>query len=610
MTDVDLFEDGATPVHSITVDEETYLTHKSLLLEDPWIFGKAICGLNALVERHHRPIIYLMTGKVDLLLGMLCNPMMESEVLRQIRAQLRRKGLSAFRPGDRDAIRDFILMLNIRMARGTYKTSCEIVAISYLITADPNECIALFGLSDPTATEICNTVGEIVRSETYGEWFPERVPDEPRKDITGEAIMLKGRTRTEFKEPCLLAKGHRSDWTSRHFTRMFFDDVVGKENSSHRELAITLARLANFEGLKMNPAVWPEVPEVHVGTIWSRFDDSADLEEDEDCLTIKIPIERRADGKPWTMQNYLEAGIPTMPEVLDAAQVQKKKHRVRKHKEEGVNAWFCNFLLIAFEDGATVFHPDVVDNAKFSWRVNIRTGVREVSRLATKPDRTPVVDAQGKQLAFYFDPRRMKKVLAVDQARSVRASGNEWAIACVAIDHQGVRMVLEVIAGRGYNMMLTTLVEMDERWNPFEIAVEGGTMQGITVDWLRRSEEFQSLAGRVVEISNWLRKKVDRIRQHVAAALESGELLLNPEDLKTTREMKQYNPFEADPKDNRIDAIAMASDRLDTPGEVSTEAEDQLAERKAAVARKTAKDDDTGIDVYNWYEGKEDSYAA
>lgn len=595
-------------VQTIALTQESFLEFKQVFIDDPWPFAVDICGYDRLVERFHRPLIYLYSGHAYLLLNLLRDGRLQSEVTEQIRKAIRQHGWDVHNFDHEEKICKFLKGThNIRISRVHAKTSCEVAAIAHIGTVDPNEQIAIVGMTDDTAAEIGGEVSKIIASDRYKEWFSERVPDNERTNLSATYILLKGRTRLELKEPTVLALGHRSDWTSRHFSRIFYDDVIAYENSAPSELRASLKIMSNFEGLRQPPIVWPNgVQESHTGTIWSRFDDSAQLEQNEDCLTIKIPIARRRDGQPWTMKNYQEpgAGVPCLPEWYNEEEiVEKRKRQIRKKEQGGVTSWFCNFLLIPMEDEALPFHPDVVDRAKFEWKMNQRSERLEIRRPATTLDRQLLVNSHGEQLFFSFDPHRMRRVAAVDQARSKSKNADQWAIAVVSIDHQGFRYVLLVKVGRGYNEMKDAIRDVDALWFPDEWLVEGGSMQGLTIDWMRDSPEWQDIAGRLDEVTHWVISKARRIRQDVAAPMESGELLLNPEDFHTPTEAKQYNPADSEPVDNALDAIAMASVRL-MPTEYQSEEQEQAAQRRAVLVAQAQKDQDTGIDITNWWDGR------
>lgn len=592
-------------VQTIALDEESFLEFKQVYIDDPWPFAVDICGYDRLVERFHRPLIYLYSGHALLLLNLLRDGRLQSEVTEQIRKALRQHGWNPLNFDHEDKICKFLRGThNVRISRVHAKTSCEVAAITHIITVNPDEQIALVGMTDDTAAEIGGEVAKIIASDRYKDYFSERVPDNERSNLSANYVMLKGRTRYELKEPCLLALGHRSDWTSRHFSRMFYDDVIAYENSAPSEMRASLKIMVNFEGLRQPPVVWPGgVQESHTGTIWSRFDDSAGLEANEDCLTIKIPIARRRDGQPWTLKNFQEpnVGVPCLPEWYNEDEiVEKRKRQLRNKEQGGRTSWFCNFLLIPMEDEVLPFHPDVVDRSKFEWRLNQRTEKLEICRPATTMDREPLVNSAGKEIYFYFDPLRMRRVAAVDQARSKSRNADQWAIAVVSIDHQGFRYVLHVRVGRGYNEMLDAIQEVETLWFPDAWHIEGGGMQGTTIDWMRRGDPWNEIAGKLFEVTNWVISKAKRIRQDVAAPMEMGELLLNPDDYHTPTEAKQYNPSDPEPVDNALDAIAMASVAL-LPTEYQSEEQEEMANRRAVLTARAHRDEDTGLDISNWW---------
>jgi hypothetical protein len=597
-------------VQVIALDEESFFEHKQQYIDDPWPFAVGICGFDRLVERFHRPLIYLYAGKPYLLLELLREGRLHSEVTDQIRQQLRDRGLDPHNFDHEDRICKFLREThNIRISRGTGKTSCEVAAITYVITIDPNEHVALVGYTDDTAGEIGGKIAKIVKSDRYKEWFPERIPDNERTNLSIHYVKLAGRTRGEITEPNVMALGHGSNWTSFHFSRIFYDDVICYENSAPTEMRASLKIMANFDGLRQPYIIWPAgVQESHTGTIWSRFDDNSVLEKNDECLTIKIPIHRRKDGQPWTLKNYQEkdAGVPCLPEWYNEEQIaEKMRSTLRRSLEEGGGrtAWFCNYLLIPQEDEVLPFHPDVVDKAKFEWRVNQRTQRLEVCRPATTINREPLYDTAGKRLYFCFDPHRMRRVAAVDQAYSKKSGADQWAIAVVSIDHQGFRYVLYVVVGHGYNEMLDAIRECDELWEPETWLMESNGAQSATLAWMRMDKGWQFLAARLEGVEHWgsASSKPKRIREDVAAPMETGELLLNPEDFHTPTEAKQYNPQDRDPADAALDAIAMASVRL-VPTEYRTSEEEAADEARARVSARAQRDQETGIDIVNWWD--------
>lgn len=528
---------------------QTWESFRALFKSDPWDFALDICGFDKLVERFHKPVLYLLTHQTALLIEVLKGPL-RSAVITKIKRALHKRKYDFDKPEHFARIEVFIRTLNIRIARKLGKTSCGEAAILWDITLSPDHQWAIVSRDDPSAQAMCAMIVKIIQSDAYRFFFPDRIPENEHINLTRSAILLAGRTKI-FPQPCVTAGGVDSGWVSMHFDRVYGDDLVGRENKSPAKLATVHEFQANRNGLRI-----PEWDAPHydftVGTRWARNDDAAVLDSDPDCLTIYVMIEERSE--PVTFANMLDAGEPTLPEWFDREAIAKEKRDYIKDKKLGPVALLANLFLTVSADAAKVFNDEIVDARVFQWLPNEKTA-QYVARLedSKKPD--------GKILKFPV--RNLEKKAGADPSTSM--TGDEWAVACLGRDHFGTRYQLFTISGRGPEEFLDALLKVNALWNPDEIGIEKAAQQHWVLVAISKDPRFQAIADKFVAVPHGGRRKQDRATDLVAAPMEMGEFYLNPNDKDTAEQMKQWDPDAKKAADGRIDALGIAAALYTTP---------------------------------------------
>lgn len=584
------------PAQPMILSRDDWETYRQLYLADPWEFAVDICNLDLLVERFHKPVVYLMTGQVRLLIDVLRGHL-RSVVISKIKLALKRRGLDWNNDEHFEAIEVFAHKLNIRIARKLGKTSCGEASVLWRITVDPNEAWMLISRDDPSAWAMCSFIGKIIQSARYRFFFPDRVPLDERIDLTRERILLAGRTKN-LPQPSVTAKGHDSGLTSMHFTGGYKDDLTGRENKNTAGLKVVREFQANQAGLKMPEIGW-RFMDITTGTRWARMDDSAALDNDPDCLTIYVAAEILYDdtGKeiPRTFENMMLPGEPTLPEWFDAEKIAAEKTDYLKHPQEGSIALLANLLLTVIEDAAKVFRLDILRERKFAWYEDKIEERLFVERLAT-------ITRSGKTIKKVrrFDVKRDLEV-AIGIDPSISLTGDQWGITALGRDTYGIRYQLHTVAGRGEVALFETLLLVVQTWMPehglVAIGVEAASCQTLILSLVSKDPRFQELSDLFVPVPHKNIAKRIRAINLIAAPMESGELLLDPDDLAFERECDEWDPEANEPVDGRIDSMGIAATLFTTKASGVSNEEIAKQARRDADQYARSLDRDFGIPV-------------
>lgn len=578
--------------------------YKRAMIADPWLFSKHICHRDPKAERHHRPLLYLYTRQAHLLAACLSDPRFDGPITDQIQADFERHGIDWTKPEDLPKVQRRIRRLNVRLPRSSGKSTFADDGDLWTGTVDPDVTISIGSKSDPYAWARIETIGKFVLSPEYSFWFPERVPDDIRKDINLDRILLKGRERI-VPEGTIEGRGITSQWTGRHYRINRRDDIVGTE-SGEASLLDALRHMANIDALH-DETGW--IGDTYIGTVNGENDDHSQLLDDDDVLTIAVGIEEHDDGT--TLDNVFDTGKLLLPEWFPRERVDEIKSNARKNKEYGPVALLQNYYMTAHRAGTMLFNRRMVEQAQFVWRYDdlLRTnliyrpkkGCEKTPRDASRPDFRP-------QDWFALDLRHLPRTafaFAVDQSTSL--FGDEWAMVLVAIDWEGVFYILKSLVGRGYQVLLDELLPFDRSsGNPHYIGIDANAAQGMTVEWIKRSEEFRSIARRVHPIKSTNERKDVNIRNWLQARMICGDAYVNPKLHEFNAELLKYRPYKDDgrrrsnPVDNQLDGAWMAMTLPRVPPAPETEDEDSIAARIAEEVRARGVDAMTGINSEDW----------
>jgi hypothetical protein len=577
---------------SIQMTRAVWEAYRERYRADPWEFAVDICGLDRLVERYHKPLLYLFTHRIDLLIEVLKSDL-SSPVITKIKSALKKKTLDYKRAGHFNQIERFCRKLNIRLARKTGKTSCELAAILWDITVDPNHAWALVSRDDDAAEEMCNYLVEIIQSPVYRFFFPDRLPENERISLTQSEIRLNGRTK-RLPQPCVTAGGYDSGWISKHFDRIAGDDLVGLENKTPNRLKGVREFQANRNGLRI-PEFDSPFLDFTTGTRWARQDDSTALDADEDCLTIYVPIETlKKNGKevPRTLGNMMEAGEPTLPEWFNREAILAEKTGYLKNKLEGPVALLANLHLTILEEATGVFNHGVVDNSDFAWYRD-DDGRLFVGRSETDATGKVLYDRNKEPRILWILVSKLEKKLGGDPASSRK--GDEYGVCVMGRDEWGKRYELEMRTGYGDVGFLESIKYLKEKWDPDQIGIEAAGQQAFVRLLMSKDPSYQDFVDQIVPVPHSNVSKITRATSLVAAPLDMGEMYLDPNDTHTKQHMKDWDPDNPRSEDGCIDALGIANWLFDTPAIGYSRRDVEALAKKDAEDYRKSIDPDFGI---------------
>lgn len=593
---------------------------------DAWLFIKWVCGHGADdIQRFHRPLAYFLAGDAVRLAASLDK--YDSAVCDAIRAELTRRKIDYHTKAGLRSLARLLRRVNNRISRSMGKTSIGLDVLLWKGSVDPNLNIGIASKSDPAAWAMCETIGNIMRSDAYKTYYPDRLfPSDTDSYITQKWIQMRGRTNPNQKT--IEARGINSQWYSKHYHIIYGDDLSSTEAKQGEATVEDAARfLASLRGISMSER-WGGTRLVMNGTIQGAKDDNAILVADPSVISIRIPIWKK--DVPSNVKNIPVDGIPVLPELYDVDAIRQMRAETIGNPLFGAIAWLQNFELTAHEEGAMQFTQELLKRSKFMWipkeigrRPSGEPVYRNFIRRYLFNGDKPLLDDKRKggdgKCSCYLDcgqanhkfkeidPLTLTRVLAVDQAFSVGAHANRWAVvpAC-GPDADGVVYALKCEADKGYQKMVPAIPVVFNRWGgagnpPRKVGIDSAAMQGTTADWMKRDEAFRFLARRLESIKGSGVAKDVRIFNNVLANMEMGTLMVDPEDVGMHSEMLRWNPNDENPEDDRIDALSMAVTLLAT----RTEQEDEREIQRAAIEReaeyKATHDDYTGIDVSTDY---------
>lgn len=555
----------------LAMSPEVWEDFRRLYFSDPWEFGLDICGADKLVERFHRPLIYLYACETKLLIEVLKSPL-RSLVITKIKQAFQKRGLDYKRAAHLWAINEFIHKQNIRVARKLGKSTCRAIAILFRVTRNPNEAHAYITRDDDQAHKQGEWMVRIIKSDVYRFFFPERIPVDERANLSQSWILLGGRT-INIPEPCVQLGGYSSGWVGGHYSALNRDDMTGLENRSPNRLQGVRDFESHRRGLMMPEWDGPII-DSSTGTRWAKQDDAAALDADPDCLTIYVPIEEFQGRR--TFKNMLLPGVPVLPEWFDKEQIAKEKREYMKD-QEGPTALLANLHLTILAEASAVFSPELVDEKVWT-KYELEKGFQ-----LSRPGSVKKYDPHDLEIMAGGDP-------------SASRTGDNWGVSIAGREPYGTRFQLKTIRGRGAAGFLDALLHLDEQWNPQKIGIEKAAMQEWVLLAISKDERFQRIVHKFVGVPvNNLSKRTRAINL-LAAPMEMGELYRDPEDREGAAEMKNWDPDNPKQSPGGIDSLGICMTLFDTPAHGHT---DKEITAMATKEREETRFDDFGLPIEN-----------
>lgn len=535
---------------------------------DVWLFIKWICGHGADdIARFHRPLAYFLAGDAVRLAASLNT--YESEVVSQLRTELSRRGIDWNAKKGVTRLARLLRRVNNRISRSMGKTSIGLDIVLWKASVDPNISILIASKSDDAAWAMCESVGNIMRTDAYKLYYGDRVSEQ---EITKKWIRMRGRSVPH--QDTIEARGVTSQSYSKHYHEIYLDDLISTEAKQGEATTQDALRfMASLEGISMADR-WGGTRVVFNGVISGPKDDHSKIANNPDYISLVIPIWRHPSGAPWTIKNMMEDGIPVLPELYDAEACRAKRAHTIATESLGKISWIQNFLMCAHEAGTMQFTAELLSRQFFTW---IDTeGGRLIRRYLYNADGSPKIDTQLRAQAckcyrrcgqtqhsfVQFSPLSVPRAMGVDQA--ISGTGDQWGVGASAVDTQGHKYQLRGAYDKGYWKMGPAISLVFKRWGglenpPERIGIESNVWQGMSADWLKRSDDLQYLARRIEKLPPSNVAKVTRIYNDIYAGLEDGTLWLDPEDNIFQQCALEYNGSEPDRQwDDPLDCVAMS----------------------------------------------------
>ncbi len=526
-----------------------------------------------MIASFHAPLSYLLCGLTDRLIWTLNDPSFEGYVTSTIKRELWRRQVDWNTPAGRDRLDTLLDFVNVRVYRGSFKSSIGTHAgVLFEETADPNKTAWIVSSTDENAWSFCEQIGETVeKSEAYRSIFHDRVPH-GKDDVTQRRINLVGRN-ISHPQACIEADGYLTRRVSAHFSEMWVDDlVVGGPGGNNTPAGIKSAKmwLSNLPGFEM---ATKRIRRRHLGTIWDDDDDNRFLTSGslaKDCFTVNIPVEVFDGGY---VDNILLRGKPTNPTLHPVTKIQRLQDRILADPKEGAISWRCNYLLDATAGDARMFPRAIVHDPERSY-VKLPHPDGELNALGRFMVARLMRDEQGRKIGreeysgdpeaperwrwTKFDPfKELDRVITLDP--SWTDGGDNWAATCTGDDSDGVRYQLETVSGDdGLEGWADALPELIAFWHPRIVGFDASATQDAAIQGILRTDKrFKTIRSLFVPIKSGGQAKKARIRNFVSEPLKIWKLLLDPDDTVTKDEMTDYKGS-ANGKDGILDSLAMA----------------------------------------------------
>lgn len=570
--------ESATVPTGIQISQDEIRRRRKAMDADVWLFIKWICGHGADdLARFHRPLAYLLAGDAVRLAASLNQ--YESEVVTQIRADLLRRGIDWNTVDGIRKLKRQMRRVNERISRSMGKSIVLDDVICWLGSVDPDEDILLVSKSDDAAWAMCESIGNIMRSDAYQLYYGDRY----RPDwITKKWIRMVGRTKTN--QDTIEARGINSQSYSKHYSIIAGDDLSSTEaKQGDATVEDEIRFIASLHGLSLSER-WGGTRYLFVGTIQGPKDGHAELSRNPEYITIVIPIWRHPSGAKWTVRNMMDDGVPVLEELYDVDACKEKRADTLANESRGLGkiSWLQNFLLCAHEAGAMQFTAELLRSQFFN-RIYTKSSIggwvirRYLYDTDAEGNRVPKRGLEfrsGEDCRCYracglrdhayvqFDPLTLPRNLGVDQA--ISGTGDDWGVGVAAVDPFGHKYQLKGAYDKGYWKMVAAIPVIFRVYGgalnpPDKIGIESNVWQQMSADWMKRDDTFQYLARRIEPLKPTQTAKVARIYNDVYSGLEDGTLWLDPDDEIFQRCALSYDASQPDKQwDDPLDAVAMA----------------------------------------------------
>jgi hypothetical protein len=525
--------------------------------DDPFLFLRLVCGYDKLSTYFHAPIVYMLSGHMELLNAFLTNPefLKRSFTAREIKSVLATRhkitDLSSIEQYKRASnLFDFI---NLRVYRGSGKSSIAHGIDAWEHAIDPQNTILICSAAEDRAVSFTRQVRHIYEGEVFSGLYPDRIEGSV---LTDRRISLAGR-KPISPQAGIEAWGYTASIVGGHFNIFSIDDLTIDSNIF--DVTDGIPRfLSGISGL-YEPR---RIRRRHMGTVWDELDDHSLLSRISSCFTIVAPIEDFGGEPP---EDIRYRGEPTNPEWHSSRQIADLQREILADDMEGPRSWRRNYMLDPTAGGGRMFTRALIDRA--TWYPKETKDERGIT------SRFCVIYAKDAVGEYILEPSGEYKTRAVNVKdlviyigcdQSVSDEGDEWGVAVLGRSPIGETFILDTRKGQGYERMLNAVLSTTAQWGPVRIGLEKGGMQNSTLYWMYQDPRFSHIKGLLEGVGHGNQEKSFRIANTVVEPMRIDRMYVKHEDNIAIPEMLKYKPSDK-ASDGVLDAISIASSLTKTP---------------------------------------------
>lgn len=409
------------------------------------------------------------------------------------------------------------------MPRGHHKTTVATIADSVRVTcADPeNENVLVVNEIHDNAVDIVSEIlGHFENNELLGLLFPGIIPDKfsgpgVKWSATRGASLVP---RAGKKDPSFLAAGINTAVTSKHFSRLKLDDLVGFEaNKSPAALQYAISWVKNITPLTMGP---DDTVIDFVGTRWALNDLYAFI------------IELYGQSLSMFRRGMTENGIAIWPEKFSPETITQLMKTPDVYYSQYDN------------DPLSEISLDFDISKLGEWW---QEGDSVAYNYLNETVRTPI--------------RNLTRLIAIDPNSGSKTAKDEVGLTVTGVDSNDCRLCLEDASDRySPEGVLERTLDLVEKWGVGTVGVEKAGQQ-TTEFWLRKAARKRGLFVRVVPLTHGNQNKQSRILKSLQPLVAANQVFLHRSQ---TALRKQFVGFGSG-LDDRIDSFSYQSQLVRAP---------------------------------------------
>lgn len=229
--------------------------------------------------------------------------------------------------------------------------------VIWRIINNPNITILINSATLDNSKKKIRTIEEVFeKNETFRWLFPEVIPESFNERWTQtEFCVPRSSTDPEYTVEVQSVEG---ELTSRHYSLILDDDVVGKENSSTAE---QIKKVINYYTQSLQLLKKPDGERLVIGTLWSYSDLHnhilENLAEQYDILVRSVWKNDRYVKNEKGKYEWITVGAkePLYPAMLDMEGIRELREEVIADPLKGNSIWMAQYELKIIDDKNAIF---------------------------------------------------------------------------------------------------------------------------------------------------------------------------------------------------------------------------------------------------------------